>query len=180
MNKSIRLALCGIITAFSVMLMFLTGLIPVGTYALPGLAGMLLIIIVIEYGAGWAWPVYVATAILSVLIAPDKEAALAYVLLFGYYPILKSLIERLRKSFPITLFMKLIVFNAATVSEYFLAMWVLKIPQDSFEIFGASVPAAFLVLANISFFLYDYALSGLVVMYCKKYHSMVNRWLHLK
>lgn len=70
--------------------MFLTGLIPIGTYALPAIAGVLLIVAVIEIGAKWAWMIYAAVAVLSLLFAADKEAALLFVLFFGYYPVLKS------------------------------------------------------------------------------------------
>ncbi len=65
------------------MTMFLTGLISIGTYALPAFSGILLIVVVIELGAGWAWPVYIASSILSLLIAGDKEAAMLFVVFFG-------------------------------------------------------------------------------------------------
>ena len=39
-----------LLTALGVVLMFLTGLIPIGTYALPAIAGVLLIVAVIEIG----------------------------------------------------------------------------------------------------------------------------------
>ena len=66
------------------------------TFALPALAGLLMIMIVIEMGARWAWPTFAVVAILSVFFVPDKQAALLYVIFFGYYPILKALIERLK------------------------------------------------------------------------------------
>ena len=99
MNKSIRVAFCGIITALCTVLMFLTGLISIGTYALPAFAGILLIVVVIEMGTGWAWPVYIAVSVLSVLLSGDKEAALLFVLFFGYYPILKAVFEKMQKKY---------------------------------------------------------------------------------
>lgn len=83
MSKSIRVAFCGIMTAFCTLLMFLTGLVPVGTYALPALAGVLLIVVVIEMGTGWAWSVYAASSVLSLFIAGDKEAAMLYIVFSG-------------------------------------------------------------------------------------------------
>ena len=47
MSKSGKIALGGLLTALGVVLMFLTGLIPIGTYALPAIAGVLLIVAVI-------------------------------------------------------------------------------------------------------------------------------------
>ena len=87
-------AFCGMAVALETALMFLTGLMPTATYSLPALAGLVGIVIVVELGVKWAWPVYGAASILSALIAPDKEAAALYVLFFGCYPILKAIVER--------------------------------------------------------------------------------------
>ncbi len=97
MSRTIRLAFCGVITALCTVTMFLTGLISIGTYALPAFAGILLIVVVVELGVGWAWPVYLASSVLSLLLAGDKEAAMLFVVFFGYYPILKAQIEGMHR-----------------------------------------------------------------------------------
>ena len=100
MNHTIRVAFCGVLAGLGLALMFLTALLPMATFALPALAGLLMIMIVIEMGARWAWPTFAVVAILSVFFVPDKQAALLYVIFFGYYPILKALIERLKNKYP--------------------------------------------------------------------------------
>ena len=45
-----KITLSGMICALSVVIMLLTGIITIGTYAMPAIAGMLAIIIVIECG----------------------------------------------------------------------------------------------------------------------------------
>lgn len=180
MNRSIRVAFCGIMTALCVLLMFLTGLIPVGTYALPSLAGMLLTVIVVEMGTSWAWLVYAASSVLSVLIAADKEAAMLYVLFFGYYPILKAVIERKRMRKVVTYLLKFAVFNASMVLGYFLSIRVLGVPEDSFTAFGIYLPAVYLVAGNMIFAVYDYAITAVVVSYTNRFHKAVSRWLRLK
>ena len=172
------MAFCGIITALCTLLMFLTGLIPIGTYALPALAGILMIPIVIEMGAAWAWPVYIASSLLSLLLAGDKEAAVLLVVFFGYYPILKSIFERARRV--LSYLLKFAVFNGSMVLGYFLSIWVLGVPKDSFIVFGVNLPAAFLIAGNIVFILYDYAVSALVATYFQRFHKFVRRWLHVK
>ena len=92
-KPTFKIALCAIIAALAVMLMLITSLIPVGTYALPCFAGALLIAIVIEYGAKWALGVYAVVSVLSFFVAGDKEAVLYFAMLFGYYPVLKAFIE---------------------------------------------------------------------------------------
>ena len=176
MSKTIRLAFCGIITAFCTMMMFLTGLISIGTYALPAFSGILLIVVVIELGAGWAWPVYIASSILSLLIAGDKEAAMLFVVFFGYYPILKAYIERIRHKF-VSYLLKFSVFNAAMVLAFFLSIRLLGVPEDSFTVFGIYLPWAFLIAGNLVFAVYDYAISTLVVLYFQRFHRFVGKWL---
>ena len=86
--KSRQVAFGAMVAALSLVLMMLTAVLPVGTYALPCFAGILLVIIVIEFGVPWAVGVYAGVSILSFLLASDKEAALYYTLILGIYPIL--------------------------------------------------------------------------------------------
>lgn len=176
MSKSGKIALVGLLTALGVVLMFLTGLIPIGTYALPAIAGVLLIVAVIEIGAKWAWMIYAAVAVLSLLFAADKEAALLFVLFFGYYPVLKSFLERISNKV-LSWISKFAVFNVAVVACFFLAVNFLQLPEDSFTVFGIYLPWVFLILGNAVFLIYDIALSGLVATYVEKLHHRVTKTL---
>ena len=176
MSKSGKIALGGLLTALGVVLMFLTGLIPIGTYALPAIAGVLLIVAVIEIGAKWAWMIYAAVAVLSLLFAADKEAALLFVLFFGYYPVLKSFLERISNKV-LSWISKFAVFNVAVVACFFLAVNFLQLPEDSFTVFGIYLPCVFLILGNAVFLIYDIALSGLVATYVEKLHHRVTKTL---
>lgn len=176
MSKSGKIALGGLLTALGVVLMFLTGLIPIGTYALPAIAGVLLIVAVIEIGAKWAWMIYAAVAVLSLLFAADKEAALLFVLFFGYYPVLKSFLERISNKV-LSWISKFAVFNVAVVACFFLAVNFLQLPKDSFTVFGFYLPWVFLILGNAVFLIYDIALSGLVATYVEKLHHRVTKTL---
>ena len=176
MSKSGKIALGGLLTALGVVLMFLTGLIPIGTYALPAIAGVLLIVAVIEIGAKWAWMIYAAVAVLSLLFAADKEAALLFVLFFGYYPVLKSFLERISNKV-LSWISKFAVFNVAVVACFFLAVNFLQLPEDSFPVFGFYLPWVFLILGNAVFLIYDIALSGLVATYVEKLHHRVTKTL---
>ena len=176
MSKSGKIALGGLLTALGVVLMFLTGLIPIGTYALPAIAGVLLIVAVIEIGAKWAWMIYAAVAVLSLLFAADKEAALLFGLFFGYYPVLKSFLERISNKV-LSWISKFAVFNVAVVACFFLAVNFLQLPEDSFTVFGIYLPWVFLILGNAVFLIYDIALSGLVATYVEKLHHRVTKTL---
>ena len=176
-GRTVRLAVCSMIAAVGTALMFLTGLIPVGTYAFPALAGIPNVFVVIEFGAGWAWAVYFAISLLSFLIAADKEAVLLFFMLFGCYPMLKAIFER---RFPrgAALLLKLLFFNAVICAEYFLAVKFLGVPQESFTVFGVDLRWLFLALGNLAFLLYDYALSLLAVRYYRRLHLLLKKWFH--
>lgn len=167
-KPTFKIALCAIIAALAVVLMLITSLVPVGTYALPCFAGALLIAIVIEYGAKWALGVYASVSVLSFFVAGDKEAVLYFAMLFGYYPVLKSFIEGKLKSRAVQYIFKFAVFNAAAVGSFFIATKLLSIPAEEFKLFGVYVPLVFLALGNIFFLLYDLALTSFVVLYVRK------------
>ena len=175
MKQTIRLAFCSMGAALATVLMLLTGLFPFATYALPGLAGVVGIALVIECGIGWALSSYAASAALSLFVSPDKEAALIYVLFAGYYPILKALFEKIRLRL-VAYLCKFALFNASVIAAYFLAVYVVGVPAESFQIFGASLPWVLLLIGNVVFLLYDFGLSSLVVLYYRRFHPLFGKW----
>lgn len=180
MSHSFRLAFCSMTVALGTAIMILTGFIPVGTYALPAFAGILLIAVVVEAGIKWAAGVYVAQSILSVMLAADQEAVLFFILFFGYYPILKNILEsRLHQTWSRAA-VKLAVFNAAAILEFWLSVKLLGVPVASFSVFGYSVPGLFLLAGNIVFLIYDYAVSLLVLAYFNRFHPIMKKWFHMK
>lgn len=165
MNKSFQVALGGVLAALSLAIMLLTGFIPVGTYACPALAGILLVVIVIELGAKWAWAVFAVISILSLFFAGDKEAALYFVMFFGFYPILKAKIETAFSKHWVQYLLKYAVFNICMVAAFFLALYVFGVPAESFVVFGFYLPWLFLLFGNVFFVVYDIAVTRLVVLY---------------
>ncbi len=167
-RTSFKVALGGIITAFALVVMLATGIIPIGTYTFPALAGILLIAVVVELGEKWAAAVFAATAVLSLLIAPDREAGLLYLFFFGHYPILKSLIERLHKRV-LEWVLKFIVFNACVLTCYGIIFYVLQMQYviESFQEFGRYSLLIFLGAGNLAFGVYDLALTNLITFYIK-------------
>lgn len=172
MKQSSKVALGGVIGALSLMFMILT-IIPVATYALPAIAGAILIPIVIELGAKWGAMVYGVVAVLSIFVAADKEAAILFITFFGYYPVLKAVLERAKQRFTEWL-LKFIVFNVTMVASYMIMIFILKLPMN-FELFGINLPLVFLILGNGVFWLYDVALSNVITLYIHKLHKVVSR-----
>lgn len=167
MQKSTAVALCGVIAALCIVLMLLSGLIQIASIAIPALCGILLIVIVLELSAKWALCVYAAVSVISLLLVADKEAAVMFAAFFGYYPILKAKLDPIRPK-AVSFLIKLLIFNTAMILEYFAAIRLLGVPAEEYELFGVSLPLVLLVLANAVFVIYDYALFGLVVIYCSR------------
>ncbi|MGN0984724.1 MAG: hypothetical protein ACI4OI_07760, partial [Gemmiger sp.] len=152
--------------------LLLGNVLQIGTYAAPMLAAFLLIPVQEEYGARYSLLLYLMVSILSVLLVPDKELALFYALVIGYYPVLKRVLDRLRPA-PLRWAAKLAVFNAATAVLYGL-LFLLIGPELARELLrdGPAMAAALLTMGNLSFVLCDLALENLTRLYC--------RWLRRK
>ena len=65
------------LVALSVVLLIPTAL-EIFVYALPAFAGVITMFCVIEMGKSWAFGVYAATAIIGMLVLPNKEAGLCF------------------------------------------------------------------------------------------------------
>lgn len=177
-NSTQRIAVCGVISALSLVLMLLTGIIPIGTYAFPCFAGILLAAIVVEYKWKWALLVYAVVSVLSLFLVSDKEAVVFFIMLFGYYPSLKNLIEsKFQPKFGNVAgyILKLLIFNAAVVAAFFIATFLLAIPAEEYTVFGVYVPWVFLIIGNIFFVIYDYAVSVFVMQYVRRFRDKIFR-----
>ncbi len=177
MKKSGRVALAGIVCALSFIAMLLT-VIPVTEIALPAIAGALLILLVIELGVKWGFLGYVVVAILSLLMAPSIESRVLFVLFFGYYPVLKALLERIPFRF-VGWLLKFLVFNATAIGGYLLLMRVLLVvdPAD-FVLFGVFLPGVFLLAGNVVFLLYDIGLTRWISLYLHFWRPRLQKLLH--
>lgn len=175
MKNTAKIALCGVIAALTVVLMLLEGLVSVASIAIPAIAGCLLIPVVAEAGLGYAFGAYGASAVLVLLLAPDREAALIYLLFFGYYPALFAVVSRVRNQ-ALCWAVKLAVFNAAAVGEALLTVYVLGIPFEELPFLGSWGPVVLLGLANVVFILYDWVLRGLIAQYYRRFHGKLARY----
>jgi hypothetical protein len=174
MKQSKRIALCGMLTALAVVVM-LMAYFPYLTFALPVIAGGLLAIIMFEINSKWALGGFFASAILSLLFC-EKEAAMLFVAFFGYYPIVKSFLERISSRI-LEYILKFSVFNIAIIGAYLVIIFVFGIPMEGMGDFGKYTVVILLVLVNIMFLIYDWALSVMYVDYMKRLHPRVAHML---
>ena len=174
MKNTSLTALGGIISALSVFLMFLSGLIPNMTYVIPGLTAVLLICTIQEAELKWSTFIFITVSILSMLLVADKEAAVMYVFFFGYYPIVKEFYERKLHRI-LCLLLKFLTFNVMVVLGYLLIIFVFLIPVEGLDFLGKWTPVVLLGVGNIIFVLYDYVLTSLTALYLKKVQPRVRK-----
>lgn len=172
-----QLALSGVMTGLALAIMLATLLLPSMTYALPMVAGALLVIPCIEFGTGAALTAYVAVSILSFILPVDKEAALMFVLLFGLYPILKKYFEQIKPRL-IELLVKLLYFNAAAIGAGAAAWFVFRIPIDDGSLGRWAIPIL-LAAGNVLFFIYDYTLTLCITVYLRRLQPVFRKILQL-
>lgn len=145
-------ALGGVLAALAVVIMSLGTIVPVATYVCPMLCAIGLQVVLKACGERIAWAWYGAVAILSLLMAPDKEAAAVFVFL-GYYPIVKPRLDKTRFRW----LWKGLLFNVSVLVMYWLLLRVFGLAQVAadFEELGAAMLLVLLILGNVTFFLLD-------------------------
>ena len=163
-NKSKRntsaVALGGILAAIGVTSMYLGSFIEVLDLTVAVVASLFCIIAVIEIDKRWAVGIYAATALLSVLLLPNKFPAAVYLLFAGYYPIVKEIIEGRIRSRIVAFVIKLAIFNLAFAAIVAVSIFVLKLPIE-----GGYIAVALAALGNVTFVIYDIALTRLISVY---------------
>ncbi len=157
-------------SALCVALMAMARVISIVDYAVSGICGVIIGVAVIELGNRWALACYAVSSMLGMIVGAN-EAALVFVVLFGYYPIIKPYLERLKK--PIAYAVKALLFNGIVCTLYYLLDRLGFIPMEEISWLGNYTAIALLGLANIEFFAYDYAFNFVMTLYYVRLHPQV-------
>ena len=165
-----KVAYSAILSALALILVYLGSVVPTGSWGIVAAAGLLPAAAVISVSLTAGFLCWAASAVLAFLLAPDKLCALLFGVLFGLYPMVKSLVEQLQKK-PLEYVLKLAFFNAAFTVVYLTMAGAVaaSLPQ----VLGSSVWVLY-GAANIVFLLYDYGFSKLIGLYIAR----VQRAIH--
>ncbi len=175
MKQSSKCAVGGIVAALSLVLMISVAIIPFMTYALPALAGAFIVFVVIEIDKKWAAGVYAAVAILGIFLVPEKEVAVLYLAFFGYYPILKAVIES-KTGTVVGWILKILTFEITMIVSYWLMIKFMGVTIDEMDEFGVWAIPMLLGLGTFAFIMYDIAISKLVILYLKRWRKYFKRY----
>lgn len=151
-NEIRKIALGGLLAAAAATIMCLGGLIPVATYVCPMLCCLTQFVVLRFCGKriGWTW--FAVVSMLSLLLGPDKEAAMVF-LAIGYYPLIKPLLDKSK----LRVILKLLFFNASVLAAYAVMAWLFgmwDVIAENME-FGLVGLVIILALGNLTFLLLD-------------------------
>ena len=156
-----RLARLAVLTALGAGLLILAGAVPSGKLGLMLVASFPVCVALMQYGAGWAAAVYAVTAALGFLLFPSGAGTLGYAVFFGYYPIAKSLFERLHRVW-LSWILKLLLYSAAFLVLYLGLSWVLLIQAETLPWY------VLLLIGAAAFVVYDLCYSMAIRIYLDK------------
>ena len=128
----------------------------------------MLIPIFVECGEKLSWCAFAAIAILSLMLCPDKEAALFFLFL-GYYPIVRWRLEQIRST-ALRIIAKLGVFNIAVGLTYLLLIFLFRMDRiiQEYQEMGLILTAVCLLLGNITLLFYDRLLANITALYVNR------------
>jgi len=174
-RQSWAMAYCGMAAALCVALMLLGTVIPIAMFIAPALASFLVATVCVECGRRLALTAYGAVSLLALPFVPDKEIALIFALLLGYYPLVKPWFDRLRLS----ALWKLALCNGAVLAMYGGLLIVFPAGDIAQEVktTALAVTLATLLLGNAAFLLYDRALHNLLVLYRVVWQPRLHKML---
>lgn len=169
-NGAGRIALVGLLTALSLLFLYLSSVSPAARLGIVAIAGLVPAAAVVSAGIPAGFFCYAATGLLGLLVSPDKGNTLLYLFFFGLYPMAKALIERTRK-LPLEWLLKVILFNAVlTLLWFVLQNALLSALPDYFD----QIWLVYLV-GNLAFVIYDLGFSKLIAFYVARVDKAVRK-----
>lgn len=169
-----RIVVCGVLSALSVLILYLGAIIEVLDLSVSAIASLVVVLIVIEMGYSYAWLTYIAVSILSMIVLPQKLAAIFFAAFMGFYPIVKSYIEKMR-SIALRWAIKILTANIALVIFFFAIK--IFVPE---ELETDLMMWTLYIMALVAFVLYDIAISKLITAYFYKFRDRLKIYKLLK
>ena len=167
-----KVTLSAIMASLAAVIM-LVSYFPYLTYAVPAVAGLCIMVIVIEIDCRWALLGYFTSAFLAFVFA-ETESMLMFIGFFGFYPILKCVVEKIRKPF-LEWIIKFASFNFCIICIYFLLSKIFMLSLDDMGKLAKYGEIILLFMANVVFVFYDIAVSRMSWFYIDKFHNKISK-----
>ncbi|WP_026894041.1 hypothetical protein [Clostridiisalibacter paucivorans] len=162
------LAFSGIITVLIIIGLYISSITPTNRIFFFCLSTVFISIVLIEYGTRLSIILYGSSAILGLILVPNKLIMVAYIIFFGYYGILKYYIERLNNIL-IEWVIKIIIFNLGMFLIYVIVLYAIGLKVDISKIFIITN----IIIGEIIFIVYDYVYSIIITLYINKLRKKI-------
>lgn len=162
-----RISRLSLLAALGVGILYIGSLLPTAQLTVLAVSGFLGAVAVMMYSPLWAFAVYAVTAALALLILPEKGCAVYYAAFFGYYPILKSFLEKIRDR-RLSWLSKLGVYTAVFLLWCFVGAGLFL---------GDAVTLRWYLLwplGALAFVVYDICMSFLITFYIQKISGYIK------
>jgi len=169
--SAFSVALPAVLTAFTLVVLYFACTAPTGMWGLVATAGLGPLAVVASVGVREGFLCWGGSSILAFLLLPDKFCAMLFAILFGLYPMIKSLAERFKPVWK-GILTKFFFFNMAITALFFTmgALMTATLPK----IFEGKLWLIYLA-GNIVFFIYDFGLTKLILLYLVRVDRVVRK-----
>lgn len=155
MSRTLKIARGGLYAALTVLLLYITNLLPTSKLTLLTAASAIIPYSILTTGVRNSFIVYGASSVLSLIIGL-RGAAVAYIMFFGLYGFVKYYVEAMNK-IPYEILIKLVYYNISLFVIYNVYTGLFTSSLDE------QLPIYVLIAgAQAVFFIYDYALTILI------------------
>lgn len=163
MKHTKKVTRAALFAAVMLLCLALASVMPGAALSAAALAGLAAAVMIPDCGVWFSLASYAITGILGMVLLPEKSSILLFLLLFGYYPVVKHIIERgsrvwlgwiLKFCFAILVFL---------VLYFALPRLFLVVVPDWLSLFWAA-----LVLYLLVFVVYDFAMTQAVLFIQKR------------
>lgn len=159
------IAFSGVFIALIVVLLFIASIIDVLDYTVSAMCGIIITLILVEFGTSFAVLSYFASSLLGLLMVPNKINVILFVAFCGWYPFVKRYLEKLPNI--LCIISKFVVFNISLGAIFFVSTAFLTANNVSAKDF-----ILLYLVSNFTFFLYDTLITKLIWLYVHKYRKL--------
>lgn len=168
MNSIKKIAYGGICSALCSAALLTASYTTAGQFTAAVLCGLLLLCFSYKAGKTAALYVFIVSSIIACFLGGNKQGIMVYILLTGYYPVLRIIIEKIRIVL-LKIFIKLVIALLTGVLIYYIYYYIFDI---NFDFVDVGNPYVILILGIgyiVLFFIYDFSL----LVFEKRYKPVI-------
>ncbi len=168
MKKSTKkLTVASLLCALCTVLLLIGSFLEVLDLSVAALSSFIVIFAVIEMGGAYPSLIWLVSSALALLLLPNKLPAVYFSLFFGWYPILKNILERLPSI--VSWALKIITFLISQAVIIYISIYVLA--TDDFTL---SIAPALFVSGVAVFVIFDFALTRIITAYLRVWRQKLK------